>query len=96
MKPFSILITFQSDEDAKYFLDYKSKADKQDGTVTGLYAGLMCSALRRARLANPKVIKTAIEALEFVDRAWSVGDPAPDTPAGKIRHALTNLSNSVE
>lgn len=52
MKARSVTITFSDDDDAGFFLRYVDKAKAQDGTVTGLYAGLMCSALKRATVES--------------------------------------------
>lgn len=46
----SVTIQFAALDDAKAFLKYKQMADAQDGTVSGLHAGLMCSALKRATI----------------------------------------------
>jgi hypothetical protein len=46
----TVKIQFADSEDAANFLRYKERADKQDGTVGGLYAGLVCSAIKRATI----------------------------------------------
>ena len=43
-------IEFVDEHDAYAFLRYIEKAKEQDGTVTGLYAGILCSALKRAKV----------------------------------------------
>lgn len=43
----SITLAFANADDAKYVRNYIADAKAKDGTVTGLSAGLMCSALRR-------------------------------------------------
>lgn len=47
---FSVRIDFADADDLRYFTGYAAKAQMQDGTVSGLYAGLMCSALKRAKI----------------------------------------------
>lgn len=44
-----VTIEFATPEDARNFLAYVEKAKAQEGTVTGVYAGIACSALKRAR-----------------------------------------------
>jgi predicted ATP-grasp superfamily ATP-dependent carboligase len=45
-----ITIQFQDADDLKQFQRYMRMAKAQAGTVTGLYAGLLCSALKRAEV----------------------------------------------
>ena len=44
----TITLEFRDAEDLKYFTKYMVMAKEQGGTITGLYAGLMCSALKRS------------------------------------------------
>lgn len=47
-------IEFASEEDVHYFLKFWRKCRAESGTVTGLYAGLGCSALRTADIYDPE------------------------------------------
>jgi len=48
----TIAIQFKDLDDFKYFMKYVELAKAQSGTVSGLYCGLMCSALRRADVST--------------------------------------------
>jgi len=45
-----VTITFQDADDRKWFEKYAKMAKSQDGTVTGLYSGLMCSSIKRSAI----------------------------------------------
>lgn len=47
-------IQFADADDAHQFRRYVEKAKASDGTVGGLWAGLMCSALKRATVKESK------------------------------------------
>jgi len=47
-------IQFMDADDAQQFRRYVEKAKTTEGTVSGLYAGLMCSALKRAKVKESK------------------------------------------
>ena len=46
----SVLIEFANADDRDGFINYRERALKQDGTVSGLYAGIMCSAIKRSKI----------------------------------------------
>lgn len=49
-------IVFADADDFAFFNRYVKMAREQQGTVGGLYAGLLCSALKRAKITTkPKV-----------------------------------------
>jgi len=50
----TVTIQFADAIDARNFLNYCAKAKAQEGTVGSLYAGLMCSALKRATVTQNK------------------------------------------
>ena len=69
-----LTIQFADEQDAASFLQYKERADKQDGTVGGLYAGLVCSAIKRATIptdAPPLIeqVEMTEKEIEFCERA---------------------------
>lgn len=47
-----VTLEFASESDAQYFLNYFDIAKVAEGTVGGLNASLMCSALKRARITR--------------------------------------------
>ncbi len=49
-----VTIQFADKDDAAFFKRYIEMANSQQGTVGGLYPGLLCSALRRARVKHHK------------------------------------------
>ncbi len=60
MSNLTVKIRFYDEEDKRYFLKYVEMAKKQEGTVTGLYCGIMCAALRRSVCSQ--TIKPEVEA----------------------------------
>lgn len=59
-----VTIVFQDKADVAFFHRYIKKAKSQDGTVGGLYAGLLCSALKRCQVTTPVQIETAASLLK--------------------------------
>lgn len=57
MKRYPLTIRFASEEDRDRMYRYWKMATEQDGTVTGVWAGIMCSALRKAAIRHPRPIK---------------------------------------
>jgi hypothetical protein len=49
-----VTITFANKDDLAFFKRYIEMANSQQGTVGGLYAGLLCSALKRAKVKHHK------------------------------------------
>ena len=49
-----VTIHFQSDEDAHFFMKWVDLAKKSEGTAGGLYSGLACSAIKRAKVKATK------------------------------------------
>jgi hypothetical protein len=49
-QPLSITLTFADSDDLFYFQNYVKQAKNRDGAVTGLTAGLMCAAVKRAKI----------------------------------------------
>jgi hypothetical protein len=47
-----LIIEFQDNADMNRFLSYAAQAKEQDGTVTGLYAGVMCSTIRDSSIKH--------------------------------------------
>lgn len=56
-----VTIIFQNSDDARYFKNYASAAKATDGTVTGVYAGVMCSALKRSIIGPAEPIPEYVE-----------------------------------
>ena len=50
----TITIQFADADDLKWFKTYIEKARASEGTVGGLYTGLLCSALKRATIKERK------------------------------------------
>ncbi len=48
MSNLTVKIRFYDEDDKQAFLRYIQKAKEQDGTVTGVFCGIMCSALKRS------------------------------------------------
>lgn len=61
-----LTIQFKDSDDKNNFLRYIAKAKGQDGTVGGLYAGLLCSALKRCALVGEARATTAQEAINEI------------------------------
>jgi len=49
-----IEIHFGSKDDMFYFLKYMELSKAEYGTIKGVWAGLMCSAMRHATIHNPE------------------------------------------
>ena len=69
----TILIQFADADDLKRFKEYEAKVKAQDGTVGGLWSGLMCSALKGATLLELS------DALADKDRQIGLLREAPKT-----------------
>ncbi len=54
MSNLTVKIRFYDEDDKQAFLRYVEKAQQQEGTVTGVYAGIMCSALKHSTI-KPEV-----------------------------------------
>lgn len=48
----TLTVRFSDAEDLEHFAKYVGKAKQQDGTVGGLWAGLLCSALKRSDIGS--------------------------------------------
>jgi len=61
-----VTIQFKDNDDRENFLRYIARARGKDGTVGGLYAGLLCSALKRCALVGEAQATTAQEAINEI------------------------------
>ena len=63
----TVKIRFYDEEDKRHFLKYVYMAKEREGTVTGLYCGIMCAALRRSELLNhsPELVEAAKNAVKL-------------------------------
>lgn len=82
-----LTINFRDSVDRENFLRYASRAQGQDGTVGGLYAGLMCCAIKRATVESPNGnARTPAEAVR------EIGAGAGEVLATKAAQILSNLT----
>ncbi len=58
MSNLQVKIQFYDEYDKEAFLKYWSMAKEKEGTVTGLYCGIMCSALKRSALIGFESLET--------------------------------------
>lgn len=67
----TITLQFADSDDLKAFEKYIGMAKAQEGTVTGLYCGLMCSALKRSKIIpnNSALAEAAKNTLEMEGNA---------------------------
>lgn len=99
-----VTIQFESDEDLMYFTKYAVKVKEQEGTVSGIYCGLMCSALRRAKVqpgASPEhaALLAVAEAAKVIQldskiSAWlELNDPQANIQLHKALAQLAAVRN---
>ncbi len=60
----TITLQFSDDDDFRYFQKYLGLCKKEQGTVSGLYAGLGCSALRRSKTIDVDIVDWKLGAIK--------------------------------
>lgn len=91
-----LVIKFNDSADRDHVLRYIARAQSQGGTVGGVHAGLMCSALKRATVESPnsnaRTAGEVITARTAAEAIREIGEGAGQVLATKALQILENLT----